>query len=420
MVTVLLRGMIYYVTIINLLYFKLSVMQKFIIYVIVIIGTFMETVFGNYATIIILSCLYIYLNRLKDNRLINFMVLIYGFMFDKMIDKGIRLGFRIINMEVEHYFLIYWILMNIAVYLLTYALKGIVGSLIKIPKRCTIHILLSFLIFLSIFDINISVGAKVTDIKVSIFFNFIVFMIYFFTFIKLTSITIAQIEKTNMVVVRNEALTDLQRYTTRMEEAYKEIRGIRHDYMNILLAMKDYIDNKDLEGATAYFYSNVVGIDEKITKDKHALNCLSNIKIIELKSIIFSKCMYAMKSGVDISIEVEDEIDRIDINKVDLIRIIGIFMDNAIEAAAICDKSRMNMVCIQDETSVQFIIQNSYNAEKLSYDGVKRKYCTTKGNGRGIGLDNVESILKRYRNIILNTRVGDMFIQELYIMDVAH
>ena len=73
----------------------------------------------------------------------------------------------------------------------------------------------------------------------------------------------------------------------------------------------------------------------RLLVDKEAVIArLSNIKILELKGIIYGKLVQAMNLDLNIILEITDEILQIDTDLLVLSRVLGIYLDNAIEAAA--------------------------------------------------------------------------------------
>lgn len=416
-INIALSSSIYYFTIINLLYFNLDLLQKILMYLIIIGGLVVTTIAGNCMILLMLGCIYIYLNRIKKNKIPNLIILIYGYVFDAVIDNLFTLGFRIIGIEVSNFIFWYLIGMNIILFILTFFLKRIVLRLLEFPPNIAIQIAVFLLVCLSIFIFNIIVGEKIGYSDESVFYNSVLFMLYFYVFTRLVLILVSKVEENNDVILKNESYKNLQVYTYKIEKAYNKNRSIRHDYMNIMLAMKDYIDQGDLIGIKDYFYNNIMKIAEEMQQNKNTINCLTNIHIIELKSIISSKTIYAMEMGIDVKIEVEYPIEHVNMKVIDLIRVIGIFIDNAIEASIISTDKKVHIICIKNDKCVQFIVENSYSIENILYDSSKRKYVSTKGKNRGIGLNNVDEILLRYDNIILNTSAEIYFKQHLIILN---
>ncbi|MFR3948966.1 MAG: GHKL domain-containing protein [Ruminococcus sp.] len=85
-----------------------------------------------------------------------------------------------------------------------------------------------------------------------------------------------------------------------------------------------------------------------------------NIKITELKSILSSKLLYAIELNIDVSIEVTDEVISLPMNTLDLCRIAGIFLDNAIEATLETAYPSIRFALINLDAEYIFIISNTF------------------------------------------------------------
>lgn len=105
-----------------------------------------------------------------------------------------------------------------------------------------------------------------------------------------------------------------------------------------------------------------------------------NIKTTELKSIISSKLLYAIELNIKVTIEVTDEIADIPMDALDLTRVIGIFLDNAIEVASWNRCSSINFALIHLEAEYIFIISNSFLEKGIPYLCISQTKCIDKRN----------------------------------------
>lgn len=74
-------------------------------------------------------------------------------------------------------------------------------------------------------------------------------------------------------------------------------------------------------------------------------------------------------------------------NLIDLSRILGVFLDNAIEANSQVDKRKeINIALFKSMSdSVIIIIENSYNADSVNIEQIFKEGFSTKGDNRGKG-----------------------------------
>ena len=109
----------------------------------------------------------------------------------------------------------------------------------------------------------------------------------------------------------------------------------------------------------------------------------------------------------------------LDLNKLNMkiyefTRILGILLDNAIEAAKDCDEKIINIE-IRKETKKNrqiLIIENTYSNKDVDTDKIfEKKYSTKLGNS-GLGLWEVRQILKKSTNLNLFTTKNDTFFKQ--------
>ncbi|NLM11361.1 MAG: GHKL domain-containing protein [Clostridiaceae bacterium] len=214
---------------------------------------------------------------------------------------------------------------------------------------------------------------------------------------------------------RSQKYMQLNKYTQIIEDMYEDLVSQQHDFSNILLSINGYIDDNRINELREY-------INKYVMKDlcKNMNNSfVSSLKYVQnpaLKGIIFSKLNQAATKNIKLFINIFTEIDIYNIDPADLVRIVGILFDNAIEA---CEKSPQNELHLgmeSDKTHTSILIGNTYFQLPDIKLICKRGY-STKGKNRGFGLYNLKKILSLYPHAHLKTTVSDnMFFQELIIL----
>lgn len=218
------------------------------------------------------------------------------------------------------------------------------------------------------------------------------------------------------IKLKQKEYDDLQDYNENLEELYMDMRKFRHDYKNILLSLSHYIDEGDIDGLKKYFYSKIYSTNNLMEKHDSNLGLLSNITITELKGLISSKLIKAQELGIDVNVDIAEPIYRIPIEILDLIRTLGILLDNAIEASLKSEKKLIEFAMIKSGASIIIVVINSYEDENLSVPNIFKEGFSTKGSKRGMGLSNLASIFNKYSNVTLDTIVEDgLFKQRVYI-----
>ena len=202
---------------------------------------------------------------------------------------------------------------------------------------------------------------------------------------------------------KKKALQDLQDYTQNLENMYNSLRSFKHDYVNILLSLSGYIENGDLEELKMFYENKIFPTKNLIDQGDYKLNQLSNIGVLEIKSLLSAKMIYAHESGIDVTIDIPDRVDSFSIDTVDLARILGIFLDNAMEATLETEQPQIGLNIIQNEAGVSIIISNHFQDSGAALHKLKQKGFSTKTGHSGIGLSNAQNIIRSYDNVLLET-----------------
>ena len=205
-------------------------------------------------------------------------------------------------------------------------------------------------------------------------------------------------------------------YTLRIESINNEMRKFRHDYVNILTTLSDYIREDDMPGLRKYFDEHIVPMKDKLKTRSIKMNGIEKLKVREIKGLITTKIIQAQEKRIPISIEVPDEIDRISMNTVELSRIIGIIVDNAIEASENLEEPLINIAFIDNEESVTFIVMNKCSDDIPKIHELFEQGFSTKGDNRGLGLSTLKELTDSNENVLLDTVIENgYFVQKVEI-----
>lgn len=283
-------------------------------------------------------------------------------------------------------------------------------------RQLLLPIATNLAISLFIFWFNIFVEEYIGYNSQIITFNCVLFTLYFF----ISTILIVNMIKTHIKKIdmdmRLDSYNRLQKYTEQIESMYSSLRSFKHDHSNIMLSMSGYIEANDMDGLKDYFNQEILPLSKKITRNTAHIHQLMNVKTTELKSILFSKLLYSIELNIDINVEVESELSHFPINTLDLCRIIGIFLDNAIEASLETSQPSIQFAIIDLDAEYIFIISNSFLKRDIPYSTLKKANVSTKGANRGMGLHIAHEILAKYNHIFLDTEIQETkFIQRLQI-----
>ena len=205
----------------------------------------------------------------------------------------------------------------------------------------------------------------------------------------------------------------LQTYTDEIVALYNEIRGFRHDYAGMLVSMQMAIDSGDLQEIYRVYNEVLVKANQKLRSDKYTYFDLNNIEDSALRSLIAQSIVYARNKDVEFTLEVKDIITRLSIDLLDLVRIMSVLLNNAVEGAAESYSKQMEVAVIKMDLETVIVIQNSCKYTMTPSEDLFELGFSTKGRNRGIGLNNVKEILDKYENIILETEMEDSKFRQI-------
>ena len=222
-----------------------------------------------------------------------------------------------------------------------------------------------------------------------------------------------QIEKEIALKQKKFEQKHLQTYTDEIVELYNEIRGFRHDYAEMLVSMQMAIDSGDLQEINRVYNEVLVKANQKLRSEKYTYFDLNNIEDSALRSLIAQSIVYARKNDVEFTLEVKDIITRLSIDLLDLVRIMSILLNNAVEGAADSYLKQMEVAVIKMDFETVIVIQNSCKITMTPSEDLFALGFSTKGRNRGLGLNNVKEILDKYDNIILETEMEDNTFRQI-------
>ena len=222
-----------------------------------------------------------------------------------------------------------------------------------------------------------------------------------------------QIEKEIALKQKKFEQKHLQTYTDEIVELYNEIRGFRHDYAGMLVSMQMAIDSGDLQEINRVYNEVLVKANQKLRSEKYTYFDLNNIEDSALRSLIAQSIVYARKNDVEFTLEVKDIITRLSIDLLDLVRIMSILLNNAVEGAADSYLKQMEVAVIKMDFETVIVIQNSCKITMTPSEDLFALGFSTKGRNRGLGLNSVKEILDKYDNIILETEMEDSTFRQI-------
>lgn len=214
--------------------------------------------------------------------------------------------------------------------------------------------------------------------------------------------------------IENREIENLKMYNNTLNLQAEGINNFKNDFIFIMENIESYLKSDDYDSLKKYYSSIMSNYN-----DTNKLSTLDPKVINEsaIYNIISNKYYLAQQAGINVDIEVLIDFTKINIKAYELARILGIFLDNAIEASKSCEKKYIGIRFSSKGNKSVIKISNTYNNNvQMNFDSIFLKGFTTKKRNSGLGLWKVKQMLLKHDNLDLYTyNDGDLFCQELSI-----
>lgn len=215
----------------------------------------------------------------------------------------------------------------------------------------------------------------------------------------------------------DELLDVMKSYESDIEEQ----RTLRHETKNEFATIKCKLQDKEDNKTIIEYIDSVIGEKEKAGSTKY-----SKFKYLPsngLKGFFYYKFIEAEKKGISVSVNISKQIENSFLKDIetkdfkDLARIIGVYLDNAIEASSTSEDKKLGIEMYLIKEKIEIIITNTFNNE-INLDKIGKESFSTKGKHRGHGLLLVNKILSENNKFEAKNEIrGNIYIQSLKIKD---
>lgn len=276
-----------------------------------------------------------------------------------------------------------------------------------INKRIIIINLFFGLLILCIQNILIAYYINIAPIIITLL-NFFTLFVYFF-------INIYSLNKTMKLQVTTSELETSENYNNTLSYLYDNVKAFKHDFDNMVFILGGYIESGDIDKLKKYY--------KDLEKDCERVNNLAllNPNLINnsgIYNLLMSKYKEAKDCNVEFKLEYFFDFERLNMPIYEFSRILGILLDNAIEAAKDTDNKEVYVMFRDSSTNnTQLItIKNSYSNKEIDTKKIFEKGISSKENHTGMGLWEVNQIIKRTNNVkLITTKDDNYFTQSLEI-----
>ena len=204
-----------------------------------------------------------------------------------------------------------------------------------------------------------------------------------------------------------------KQYNKTLQILHDNIRAFKHDFANIISGIGGYIETNDMDGLKKFY--------KQLLQDCNQVNNLGSLNPDSINSpavysVLANKYYKADNLGIKIDLETFIDFNNLYMGIYEFTRILGILLDNAIDAAKECEKKIINVTFRKEMSNDMIIvkIQNTYTNKDVDTEEIYNKGSTSKENHSGLGLWKVRQILMHNNNLNLFTTKDDEFFSQQF------
>lgn len=239
-------------------------------------------------------------------------------------------------------------------------------------------------------------------------------LITFLSFISLVAyfiLSLYSLTRVFKLTLTTKKLESTEAYNNTLHILHDNVRGFKHDFDNIVTTIGGYVKTNDMEGLKKYY--------EQLEDDCQRVNnlYLLNPEIINndgIYNLLTKKYHDAEEKDIKVNITFLLDLSTLHMKIYEFVRILGILLDNAIEASSESKEKIINLTFRNDSKNSRqlIIVENSYSNKDVNTERIFEKGVSEKENHTGLGLWEVRKLIKKNNNINLHTSKDDKFFSQ--------
>lgn len=278
----------------------------------------------------------------------------------------------------------------------------------EFDKKTKFILITSLLLGLFVIVIQLIIIAYYTN-ELPVIISFLSF-ISLIAFMGMSIYTITRVVK---LTSTTKQLQNAEEYNNTLQLLHDNVRCFKHDYDNTVAAIGGYIKTDDMEGLKKYYKEleeEVINVSSLYMLNPNLINDPG------IYSLLATKYHKAEEYNIKINLIILLDLSTINMKIYEFTKILGILLDNAIDAAKECDEKIINITFKEDEKYNRqlLIIENTYLDKDVDTTKIFEKGITSKENHTGLGLWEIRKILKRNNNLNLHTTKSSKYFSQQF------
>lgn len=204
-------------------------------------------------------------------------------------------------------------------------------------------------------------------------------------------------------------------YYQELAKNAQQIRNFKHDFQNLCLGMELVIQKGEIDEISKYFEEYIEKPSRQLSTLAYNLSALEKLTSVPLKSLLYAKLGTIDSKSIHLVIEIDDNIVFSESYLSNLIRGLGIILDNALEELAFLGGGELNIGVKQNGTDIQLTVENSCRKNLPPLYELQSVGYSTKSSNRGLGLASLENCLSDFPFLLRTQISSERFIQVIII-----
>ena len=236
------------------------------------------------------------------------------------------------------------------------------------------------------------------------FLSFISLLVYYI-------ISIYSLTRTFKLISTTQKLESAEEYNRSLRILHDSVRAFKHDFDNIVTTIGGYIRTNDMKGLKDYY----VQLEDDCQRVNNLY--LLNPEIINndgIYNLLTKKYQEADYKDIKVNMTFLLDLNNLHMKIYEFARILGILLDNAIEASSECKEKIINIDFRNDQKNSRQIItiENTYKDKNVDTEKIFEKGISSKEKHTGLGLWEVRNLIKKNNNINLFTSKTDKYFSQ--------
>ena len=274
----------------------------------------------------------------------------------------------------------------------------------KIKKYELILFILLLIVTINLIEVKIYYNVNIRKLIIT---NVVLMIIYAFIIFKMAN------TKNKYLVISNR-YNNSKKSLSEYQAVINRYRIDNHENKNQLRRLKGKIDPNNEEALN--YVDNI--LNARIKPNEKILNKTKIIPECDLRTLIDAKIMTMEEKQIKNTIHVDKQIKTTDFIEMDnnlvedICKIVGVYLDNAIEAVENLNKKEVQLDLYNIDGYMHISVVNNYEGH-IDLDKLNNVGYTTKSNGHGYGLALVNEIVENNKVLSKETHVDQHIFKQV-------